>query len=295
MKIYIVGSIKIDSKWRKKLFINNLTSLEPISSLIFWNFNIDGKYAEFSRREIMKRYNDVNITVDGESSYYQLIKAQISGVNAQYPESLLFFWQEDHWFICPHKDLFLYLLDKFQKSKAEKLTITHLVELWEHKRIHKLISDKPLYKEYLVSLDSQRRLWNQYPGSYLTTLPTIYKKGMANEILEMNKDILENSKKSKNFELHDKRAVLFLSKRNFIEMIPNFHVLREVFRFNQEQRAMNMKQALQMIRLREKQERLQYFGIWTKIINMILAPRLTGGIIKRKIKKVIWKNHLFLL
>ena len=31
-----------------------------------------------------------------------------------------------------------------------------------------------------------------------------------------------------------------------------------------------------------------------KIINMILAPRITGGRIKRKIKKVIWKNHLFL-
>lgn len=281
MKLFIIGSIKIDSKFRKKLFLYNLDSLKPIASVLAWNFNITGKYAEFCRDEIIRRYSRAKITKDDDSSLYKIVKAQLSAVE----EPMVFFWQEDHWFICPHKNLFFYLLDKFEKSKAEVLSVTHLVQAWEHKHIHKLITDKSLYKEYLVNLTSQKELWKIYSWSYLASIPGIYKKGIALEILEINKPVTDNSKKPGGYELYGERAKLFLAKRSFIEMVPTFHVLREVFRFNQEQRAMNMKQALQIIRLRENQERLQYFGIWTKIINMILTPRMVAGRIKRRILK----------
>jgi len=118
--------------------------------------------------------------------------------------------------------------------------------------VHQVIVDDPLYKEYLVNLDSQKRLWEKYPSSYLTNLPTIYKKKMAKEILELNKDILKNSKRSKGFELYGERAISFLSRRSFIEMIPTFHVLREVFKSAKDERAINMKEALQIIKLRDK-------------------------------------------
>lgn len=295
MKIYIVGSIKIDSKWRKRLFKYNLFSIEPISSLISWNFNIAGKYADLARQEIIKRYPQARITSNDDASYYHIVKAQLSAFTGQRSDLPLFFWQEDHWFICPDKNLFLYLLNEFKKSKADILRISHLVDVWESHYVHNMITNKYLYKEYLIDLDSQREFFRKNPDSTLTSLPGIYKKDIALGILENNKSLLENKKNSKGFELSGKKAGEFSAKRSFIEMVPTFHVFREVSRFNQEQRAMNMKEALQIIRLRENQERLQYFGIWTKIINMILRPRVTGGIIKRKIKKLIWKNHLFLL
>jgi len=247
----IVGSIKIGTNERKKLFLHNLDSIEPISDMLSWYFNIDGIYGQFCKSEIISRYNDVNITLNDSSSYYDIVSEQVDRNN-----DLLFFWQEDHWFICPKKEDFLYIIDKFQKSEAEKLTITHLVDLWREKSLHTVIVDDPLYKEYLVNLDSQKRLWEKYPDSYLTTLPTIYKKKMAKEILELNKDILDNSKRSKGFELHDERAVRFLSKRSFLEMIPTFHVLREVFKSAKDERAINMKEALQIIKLRDKSSTL---------------------------------------
>lgn len=247
----IVGSIKINTNERKKLFLHNLDSIEPISDMLSWDFNIDGIYGQFCKSEIMNRYSDANISLDDGSSYYDIVSEQVDR-----NDDLLFFWQEDHWFICPKKEDFLYVLNKFQKSEAEKLTITHLVDLWRDKSVHQVLVNDPLYKEYLVNLDSQKRLWEKYPTSYLTTLPTIYKKKMAKEILELNKDILGNSKRSKGFELHDERAVEFLSKRSFIEMIPTFHVLREVFRVTKDERAINMKEALQIIKLRDKSSTL---------------------------------------
>jgi len=252
----IVGSIKINTNERKKLFLHNLDSLEPISSMLSWDFNIDGIYGEFCRSEITRRYSDAKINLDDTSSYYDIVIEQIDRNN-----DLLFFWQEDHWFICPKKEDFLYVLDKFQKSGAEKLTITHLVDLWRDKSIHQVLVDDPLYKEYLVNLNSQKKLWEKYPDSYLTTLPTIYKKNIAKEILELNKDILKDSKRSKGFELYKERAVKFLSKRSFIETIPTFHVLREVFKSTKDERAISMKEALQIIKLRGEQKNLQNLNI----------------------------------
>ncbi len=287
MKLCIIGSIKIDSKSRKKLFRYNLRSLEPISSIISWSYNIVGKHAEFCRKEIIKRYNQASITNDDKTSFYELVKAQIFAVSNQESEPLFFFWQEDHWFICHHKNLFLYLLDEFQKSKAELLVVTHLVELWEHKSIHKLISNKKLYKEHLVSLNSQTELWKKHPTSYLTTIPGIYKKAIVNEILEINKHVLAHSKPPAGFELHGKSAKEFLFRRSFIEMMPIFHVFREVFRFSKDTRSMDMREALQIIKLREKQERPPCLGIWRRIMIKILLPRVTLGLAKRRIKNLI--------
>lgn len=280
MKIYIIGSIKIDSKHRRRLFLSNLDSLKPISSLISWDFNIVGKYSEFCKSEINKRYNNVTISNDDETPLYNILKRQIA--NIQHSDPLFFFWQEDHWFVCPHKNLFFYLLDKFQKSEAEILKVTHLVDSWERKHFHKLIINKKLYQEYLITLDSQTELLKNILESYLTTIPGIYKKSITLELLEANKLITSIAKQPGNFELHGQVAEEFLRKKSFIQMTPKFHVLREVCRFNQEKRAINMKDAFRIIRSRDN---LQNFSIWTKIINMILKPRITGGKIKRRIFK----------
>jgi len=253
VKVHIIGTIKIDSKWRRKLFVHGLASLEPISSLISWNYNIVGRYADFACGEITRRYPHTSITINDDSSAYELIKAQISAVADQDPEPLLFFWQEDHWFVCPNENLFFYLLDEFEQSEAEILTVSHLVTSWERKRIHKLITDKHLYKEYLINLSSQRELWKRWPEAYLTGIPAIYKKDIAIEILEFNKPVLENSKAPGGYELPPERAVEFLTRRSFIEMIPTFHVFREVFRtVRPGDRAISLKEALRILELRSR-------------------------------------------
>lgn len=253
MKLIVIGSIKINSRFRRKLFMHNLASLELISSLFSWNFNIVGRYAEFARSEITKRYSHASITIDDDSSLYEIVKTQISALENQGPEALLFFWQEDHWFLCPNKNLFLYLLDEFEQSKAEILTVTHLITSWHRKHVHKLITNKHLYKEYLVDLSSQKELWKRWPKSYLTGIPTIYKKDIATEILETNRPIIENSKKPGVYELHGEKAVEFLRKRSFIEMIPTVHVFREVFKkVGSGARGINMDDALRILELRVK-------------------------------------------
>jgi hypothetical protein len=249
----VVGSIKIHSRFRRKLFMHNLVSLRPISSLLSWKLNIVGRYADFARREITKRYNHASITIDDNSSYYELVKIQISALGNQASEPFLFFWMEDHWFLCPNKNLFSYLLDEFEQSEAEILMVTHLVTSWQRKHVHELITDKPLYKEYLVDLSSQRELWKRWPRAYLTGVPAIYKKGIATEILEINRSILENSEKPGGYELHDEKAVEFLRRKSFIEMIPTFHVFREIFKkVSLGARGVNIDDALKILRLRVK-------------------------------------------
>jgi hypothetical protein len=247
MKISIIGSIKIDSRHRKKLFVHSLQSLKPISSLLCWRLNIIGKYADFARKNILNSYGDSVITVDDATSNYELLKDQIQKSES----NIILFWQEDHWFLCPNKNLFLYLLQKFIESKAEILTISHLTISWEAKCLLPVVSDKYLYKEYLVNLTSQQEIWKRWPEAYLTGIPAIYKRNIAIEILEITKPLLENSNKPGGYELYGKKAREFLQKRSFIEMIPTFQVFREVFRFNKEERAIDMKKALQIIKLRD--------------------------------------------
>lgn len=282
MKIYLVGSVKIDSWWRKKLFIKNLDSLEAVKQLFYWNFNIVGKYAKSCRNEIIKRYKDALVTYDNDSAYYKIVKKQISQIGES-GNNPLFFFMEDHWFVCPHKNVFFYLLEEFCSSKADVLRITHLTELWERERAYTVTVNKPLYKEYLMDSGALKNLRHKYPGAYLTSLPGIFKKEFAVELLENNKSLL-NSKKPGGFELYGKKAEEFLAKRSFITMVPTFHVLREVFWVNQDERAIDIKKAFKIITLRDAPDSV--IKPWRKIVRLLIAPRTLAGRIKRKIREM---------
>mgnify|MGYP001578779905 CR=1 FL=1 len=279
MKVYIVGSIRVNSWLRKMFFVSNLKSLKSVSSLFYWNFNIVGKYADSVRKEILKKYPEAKVTYDNESSYYALIKKQISAVGKN-PKTLLYFLMEDHWFVCPHKNVFFYLLEKFYNSKADVLRITHLTELWEHEKEYAVTVDKPLYKEYLTDLKVLKKLWSKYPGSYIVSIPGIFKKEFALRLLENNKSLLQ-SKKPGGFELFGQKAEDFLTKRSFITMVPTIHVLREVFWVNQDKRAMDASKALKIITLRDKPDTV--IKPWRKAVRLLVEPRVLAGKIKRLI------------
>jgi len=279
MKIYIVGSVKINSWLRKIFFINSLESLNSVSSLFYWNFNIVGKYAAPIRKEISKRYNQAVVTSNDASSYYEVVKKQISSVNEK---DLLFFFMEDHWFVCPHKNVFFYLLEEFKNSKADVLRITHLFEIWQRENAYKVVASKSLFKEYFIDSNVLKNLWHKYPGAYIISLPGIFKKEFAVELLENNKSLLK-SKKPGGFELYGKKAEEFLAKRSFITMVPTVHVLREVFLINQDERAIDVKKALKIITLRDTPDLA--IKLWRRVIRLIMAPRTLLGRIKRRIQK----------
>ena len=283
MKIYIVGSVKINSWLRKILFINSLQSLNSVSSLFYWNFNIVGKYAKSCHKEILKHYKDVLITNNNESTYYEIVKKQIFQIDKNENNSFLFFLMEDHWFVCPHKNLFFYLLEEFYNSKADVLRITHLLELWQREHAYTVMTNKPLYKEYLMDSSTIKNLWHKYPWAYIISLPGIFKKEFAVELLENNKSLL-NSKKPGGFELYGKKAEEFLAKRSFITMVPTVHVLREVFWINQDERAIDVKKALKIITLRDTPD--SAIKLWRRIIRLIMAPRSLAGRLKRAIQKI---------
>ena len=279
MKIYIVGSVKINSWLRKIFFINSLESLNSVSSLFYWNFNIVGKYAAPIRKEISKRYNQAVVTSNDASSYYEVVKKQISSVNEK---DLLFFFMEDHWFVCPHKNVFFYLLEEFKNSKADVLRITHLFEIWQRENAYKVVASKYLFKEYFIDSNVLKNLWHKYPVAYIISLPGIFKKEFAVELLENNKSLLK-SKKPGGFELYGKKAEEFLAKRSFITMVPTVHVLREVFLINQDERAIDVKKALKIITLRDTPDLA--IKLWRRVIRLIMAPRTLLGRIKRRIQK----------
>jgi len=248
MKLSVIGSIKIDSWMRKRLFSHSLRSLKPIAPFLAWNMNIVGKYAEVAKKEIIDLYKDAVLNSDDTNSYYQIIKNQVS---TSQNESILF-WQEDHWFVCPNKNLFTYLLEEFTNSKAEILTVSHLVSSWETKPLLPIVKDDALYKEYEVSLVSQNNIWEKHPTAYVTGIPAIYKKQIAEDILEFNKPDIFNSKNPHGFEIDRQKGERFLAKRGFIEMVSSAHIFREVFRFYQNERSLPMKKALAILKLREE-------------------------------------------
>ncbi len=280
MKIYVVGSVKIDSRLRKEYFYKNLDSLKTLGDVFSWNFNIVGRHAKFCSDQV-KKYSNVSITNDNDSSYYEIVTKQISSLP---PDSMLFFFLEDFWFVCPHKNLFFYLLEEFYNSKADVLRTGHLAELWERENAYNVIVDKPLYKEYSIDFSGLKGLWQKYPNAYVTSMPGIFKKEFTLEIFENNKSLL-NSKKPGGFELYGKKAEEFLAKRGFITMVPTFHVFREVFPINQDVRAMDVRKALKIIKLRDAQD--PAIKSWRRVVRLIMAPRTLAGRIKRKVKKII--------
>lgn len=241
-----MGSVKINSIWRKKLFEYNLISLEPISSCVSWRFNVVGKYSNYVKDEITSNYKDSIITTDDATPYYQLIKDQIQNSNSD----LVLFWLEDHLFLCSNKNLFLYLLHKFNESNAEILTISHLLTSWKRKPILPVVTNKYLYKEYMVDVNSQKKLLAKYPNAYLTGIPAIYKRDIAMDMLEYNKCYLSDSKHPGEYELYGDKSLDFLRERPFIEMIPTFHVFREVFWRRKHDRAISLFGALKILKLR---------------------------------------------
>lgn len=248
MKISVVGSIKVDSWMRKRLFSHSLRSLKPISPMLIWNMNIVGKYADAAKKEVVDFFKDSTVISDDENSYYQIIKNQVSGSQ----QDSILFWQEDHWFVCPNKNIFFYLLQQFEASKAEILTVSHLTVSWETKPLLPVVKDEALYKEYQVSLDSQNNIWQKHPTAYVTGIPAIYKKKMAEDILEFNKPSISNSKNPHGFEIDSQKGRQFLAKRSFVEMVSSVHIFREVFKFYQNERSLPMRKALSILRLREE-------------------------------------------
>lgn len=284
MKIYIVGSIKIDSPLRKKFFLNNLNSLKTVSDLFSWNFNIVGKYADVCANEVKKRYGQSVITNDNISPYYEVVKKQLDSFNES-EDQILFFLQEDHWFICPHKNLFLYLVEEFKKSSAKVLRITHLTEFWKKGSAFNLINHNALYNEYEINIQGYNNVLKMDPLGYVTSLPGIFKRSIAKEFLDHNKELLSKQKGSVNFELYGKKAEEFLQKQSIITMVPTFHVLREVFMVNEFERSMDAKKALEIINLRDNPD--DKLGQWRKIVNAMSSPRSLAGKVKKNVKKLI--------
>jgi len=92
---------------------------------------------------------------------------------------------------------------------------------------------------------------NQYPKAYLTGMPAIYKKDVAEEILEFNKKYLRESKLPREYELNSVKGIEYLKGRKFIEMIPTFHVFREIFRFDKRDRSISFRNAKNILKLRD--------------------------------------------
>lgn len=248
----VIGTIKINSPERERYFLNAIESLAPVGDMFSWKLNIVGKYATIAQHEIEIRFPDVCITCDGTLDTYSIQRAQMDAMDIRGP---VITWQEDHLFICPHQNLFRYLYHNFYYLDAEILTITHLMTSWQRKVLLSCTWDKHLYKIYSVNPMTQYTLWEKYPNAYLTGSPAIYKWQLASDILEFKKDHMTRTTLP-GFELDAGQGRLFLSERTFTEMVPTFHVFREIAQETHSkearQRAIPEHEALSWIRLRNK-------------------------------------------
>ena len=242
----ILGTIKIDNQERKQHLLHNLRSMEPILPLLRWRLNIVGRFAQFAKAEIARRCPE-HITTDNSAPTYHLQRAQMNAVSR---DAWVFMWQEDHWFLCPHVNLFLYLLGQAAKLDVDVLTVTHMTTSWTNKRWLDVIEDNSLYTVYEVNERAQARVWEKYPGGYLSGVPAIYRWRFANAVLEFKKDHMSSTTKPE-FELSPGWGERFLKGHWFTEMIPKFHVFREVFAVNKHPRSVSMANALKWLELRE--------------------------------------------
>jgi hypothetical protein len=246
MLLDILGTIKIDSEERKQHLLHNLRSMEPILPLLRWRLNVVGRHAEFARAEIAKRC-PAEITIDDTTPTYHLQRAQMDAICR---DASVFMWQEDHWFLCPHANLFLYLLERFWHYNMDVLTITHLTTSWTNKRWLPVIADNPFYTTYRVDAEAQERVWEKHPGGYLSGVPAIYRWRFADAVLEFKKDHMSKTTLPE-FELAPGIGREFLTRHSFTEIIPKFHVFREVFAVNRHPRSVSMDNALKWLELRE--------------------------------------------
>lgn len=244
----IIGTIKTDSIERRDFLLHNLESMRSIRHLLRWRLNVVGQYATFSNQRIGDEYDDAQLTHDDDTSTYHLQRAQMDGLDR---ESSVFLWQEDHWFVCPHYALFASLLDRFQEFKGDVLTITHLPTSWTCKRHLPIIHDDSLCTVYRVDLAGQEQVWAQHPSAYLSGTPAIYSWQLADDILEFRSEHLKGSRLP-DFELSSKYGRKFLEAgHTFTEMVPKFHVFREVFARNKHPRSVDVADALAWLKLRD--------------------------------------------
>jgi hypothetical protein len=244
----IIGTIKIDSDERRDFFLHNLTSMGSIRHLLRWRLNIVGRYADFANRRLNEEYDDVSLTHDNDTSTYELQRAQMDGLDG---DAWVFLWQEDHWFVCPHYALFALLLDRFREFEADVLTVTHLTTSWTCKRHLPVIHDDRICTVYRVDLDGQERVWQHHPSAFLSGTPAIYSWSLANAILEFKREHMSNTTKPE-FELDAKRGRQFLGAgQTFTEIIPKFHVFREVFASNRHPRSADLNDTLTWLKLRD--------------------------------------------
>jgi hypothetical protein len=240
----IVGTIKIDDGNRREHFENNLRSLEPIAHLLEWRLNVAGRYGDSAQNAVEGRWPGSVVTTDDESPAYWIMRAQLDALP---DDAVCWYWLEDHWFTCQHVSAFLELLEEFERSEAEVLTVSHLHSSWEQKAWLPVLSHSELHEVKRVDRENQERVWAHCPGAYAAGIPMICKKRFALDMLEHCRGDLEGSKKPAGFELPPHKAKPFLERRSWNEIIPTFHVCREVFRGTNNPRAMLWDEALKIL------------------------------------------------
>lgn len=254
MVLYIVGSLLIDKRNRFIQLKNNIRSLLPIKDTLRWSLNLEGRFADKATKEIKAHWPNAKITNTPKLGYYDAIIQQIkthkrAGAKHNSP---LFFWLEDHWFVCPHPKKFRRMLNDFNDSDTDILTISHLFTSWKNKLEMPTLKDHPDYWILDINLRSQQEIiWSKTPTAYVTGLPCIYTIAITEEILEFNKSDLDLPRPH-GFELTHEKAMIFLKDRSFKEMIPKIHVFREVFRLNKEARALDYRDAKRLIDMRSR-------------------------------------------
>lgn len=224
--ITVVGTIQI-GLWRYPFFVHSLKSIAPIAHLLSWRLNIAGEKRKIARDLILKQWANALITTDDNSTCtYDLISAQLASLPG---DALVYPWIEDVWFVCPHVNLFLYILDEFVRSQAKVMPVSHLVTLWEEQHLRTPIVSNRFYSEYLIDLPSQERIRRDYPDSYwVISIPSIFKACLLREVVEYKKEHLSQSHSPHDLELQPGDAGGFLADRSFIRLVPHFHIFREV-------------------------------------------------------------------
>lgn len=253
----IIGTIKLDTIDRVKIMLDSLDSMEPMAHLIeSWHLNIAGNLCWEAQEEIAYRWENVHITTNSTQSPYQLVQGQLEGAA---PGDLFLFWQEDHWFVCPHITMWEYVLDAFEKSEASYLQATHLRTAWKRKsQIWEPSTSHVLYREFLVDTQAQRQIWQKYPKASVLGIPAVFKYSLLEQIVVARQAALWQDLSPAGFEIPSGAGEEFLKHTSYTEMVPAFHVFREACTGNWQLRDMETQDALSWIRLRD--ERSQFGG-----------------------------------
>jgi hypothetical protein len=247
MKPTIIGTCKIDSDERLDHLIKNIQSMAPLGDNFCWRFNIIGRHTRQAVAEIEQRYSEVEITHSEDINTYELMSAQMDHIGV----GDVFFWQEDHWFLAPHPDLYWLAYSAFRATHAEVFTLTHLTTSWTCKNKLPFVYDNGAAIAVRVNLETQQKVWDDHPSAYLSGTPAIYTWAMADAIMNFRKEALSQTYLP-DFELSAKYGRKFLEIGvEFTEVIPRAHLFREVFIQNKHPRSVDYKNALEWLHLRD--------------------------------------------